>query len=116
MRHRSGADAGRFQADSRRYPKPVFIGTAGQLIILPAIASGLAWVFHPPPFIVAGMVLVAACPGGAISNYSVYLARADVALSVTLTAVSTVFAFITLPLSTGPAIRQTVRPSRIGWR
>jgi predicted Na+-dependent transporter len=67
------------QEDFRRirfYPKPVFIGTAGQLIMLPAIASGLAWVFHPPPFIVAGMVLVSACPGGAISNYYVYLARA----------------------------------------
>jgi len=84
----------------RRYPKPVFIGTAGQLIILPAIAGSLAWAFHPPPFIVAGMVLVATCPGGAISNYYVYLARADVALSVTLTAVSTVFAFITLPMLT----------------
>ncbi|MGB7932387.1 MAG: bile acid:sodium symporter [Gammaproteobacteria bacterium] len=84
----------------RTFPKPVFIGTAGQLIVLPVITTGLAWAFDPPPFIVAGMVLVAACPGGAISNYYVYLAHADVALSVTLTAVSTVFAFITLPLLT----------------
>ena len=48
----------------------------------------------------AGMVLVAACPGGAISNYYVYLASANVALSVTLTAVTTVLAFVTLPVLT----------------
>jgi BASS family bile acid:Na+ symporter len=84
----------------RRYPKTVLTATAGQLIVLPVIAGGLAWVFHPPPYIVAGMVLVAACPGGAISNYYVYLARADVALSVTLTAVSTVLAFASLPVLT----------------
>jgi BASS family bile acid:Na+ symporter len=84
----------------RTLPKPVFIGTAGQLIVLPVITTGLAWAFDPPPYIVAGMVLVAACPGGAISNTYVYLARAGVALSVTLTAVSTVSAFITLPLLT----------------
>lgn len=81
-------------------PKPVFIATAGQLLVLPLIAFGLAWVFEPPPAIVGGMVLVAASPGGAISNYYVYLARADVALSVTLTAVSTLLAFITFPLLT----------------
>jgi BASS family bile acid:Na+ symporter len=82
----------------RRCPGPVLMATAGQLAVLPVIAAGLAWAFEPPPHIVAGMVLVAACPGGAISNYYVYLARADVALSVTLTALSTVLAFVTLPL------------------
>jgi len=84
----------------RRCPKIVLMGTAGQLIILPVIAGALAWAFEPPPYIVAGMVLVAACPGGAISNYYVYLARADVALSVTLTAISTVLAFVSLPVLT----------------
>jgi bile acid:Na+ symporter, BASS family len=82
------------------FPKPVFIGTAGQLIVLPVIAGGHARTLDSPPHIVAGMVLVAACPGGAISNYCVYLARTDVALSVTLTGVSTVLAFVTLPLLT----------------
>jgi len=81
-------------------PLTVFIGTTGQLIVLPVIAVSLARAFDPPPDIVAGMVLVAACPGGAISNYYVYLSRADVGLSVTLTAVSTVLAFVTLPLMT----------------
>ena len=82
------------------YPKPVLVGTAGQLIILPLIAAVLAFILDPPRHIVAGMVLVAACPAGAISNYYVYLARANVALSVTLTAVTTVLAFVTLPVLT----------------
>ena len=82
------------------YPKPVLVGTAGQLIILPLIAAVLAFVLDPPRHIVAGMVLVAACPAGAISNYYVYLARANVAFSVTLTAVTTVLAFVTLPVLT----------------
>ncbi len=80
------------------YPKPVLVGTAGQLIILPLIAVLLTLVLDPPRHIVAGMVLVAACPAGAISNFYVYLARANVALSVTLTAVTTILAFVTLPV------------------
>ena len=84
----------------RTYPRPVLAGTAGQLIILPVIAAVLAFLIDPPRHIVAGMVLVAACPGGAISNYYVYLARANVALSVTLTAFATVLAFATLPVLT----------------
>ena len=83
-----------------RFPKPVVVGTAGQLTIIPIIAIVLAFVLDPPRHIVAGMVLVAACPAGAISNYYVYLARANVALSVTLTAVTTVLAFVTLPVLT----------------
>jgi len=82
------------------YPKPVLVGTAGQLIILPLIAVLLTLVLDPPRHIVAGMVLVAACPAGAISNFYVYLARANVALSVTLTAVTTILAFVTLPVLT----------------
>ena len=97
--------------------KPVLIATAGQLVVLPGIAAGLAWAFEPAPHIVAGMVLVAACPGGAISNYYVYLARADVALSVTLTAVSTVLAFVTLPLlaALGQALFILASSGVIAW-
>lgn len=84
----------------RARPKAVIIATAAQLLVLPLVAAALAMVFDPLPHIVAGMILVAASPGGAISNYYVYLAGADVALSVTLTAVSTVLAFASLPLVT----------------
>ena len=82
----------------KQYPVVVLVGIVGQILLLPAIAIVIAWVLKPSPFIIAGMILVAACPGGAISNYYVYMARANVALSVTLTAASTVMGFITLPL------------------
>ena len=82
----------------RQFPGIVIAATAGQVLLLPAIAIVVAWVLEPKPVIVAGMILVAACPGGAISNYYAYLARANVALSVTLTAVSTLTSIVTLPL------------------
>jgi len=58
----------------------------------------LIWTLQPAPHLVAGMVLLAACPGGAISNFYTYLARANVALSVTLTVVSSLLALVTMPL------------------
>lgn len=82
----------------RQFPGIVLAGAVGQVLLLPAIAIIVAWLFEPTPVIMAGMILVAACPGGAISNYYVYMARANVALSITLTAVSTITGFITLPL------------------
>jgi len=88
-------------ADFRRvllYPKAVGVATVGQLLLLPLIAAGLIWTLQPAPYLVAGMVLLAACPGGAISNFYTYLARANVALSVTLTAVSSLLALLTMPL------------------
>jgi len=82
----------------RQFPGIVLAGAVGQVLLLPAITIFLAWVFEPPPVIIAGMILVSACPGGVISNYYVYMARANVALSVSLTAISTIAAFIKLPL------------------
>lgn len=82
----------------RQFPGIVLAGAVGQVLLLPAIAIVVAWLFEPTPVIMAGMILVAACPGGAISNYYVYMARANVALSITLTAVSTITGFITMPL------------------
>jgi len=82
----------------RKYPKVVLAGAAGQVLFLPIIGIIVAWVLQPATVIMAGIILVAACSGGAFSNYYVYMARANVALSITLTAVSTIVAFITLPL------------------
>jgi len=82
----------------RQFPTIVIAGSAGQLLLLPTIGIAVAWALEPTSTIIAGMILVAACPGGAISNYYVYMARANVALSVTLTAVSTMLSFITLPM------------------
>lgn len=82
----------------RRFPWIVLAGVAGQVLLLPTIAIVVVWALNQMPVVIVGIILVAACPGGAISNYYVYMARANVALSVTLTAVSTLAGFITLPL------------------
>jgi len=80
----------------RQRPRAVLIGTLGQLLMLPPLALLIGWVLRLPVELIAGMVLVAACPGGALSNYYAWLARADVALSVTLTGVSTLLVAFTL--------------------
>jgi BASS family bile acid:Na+ symporter len=79
-------------------PALVVVATVAQWTLLPLVAWGVAWVLPLPPHIVAGMVLLVACPAGAISNYYSFIARADVALSVTLTAISVAVSVVTLPL------------------
>jgi BASS family bile acid:Na+ symporter len=83
-----------------RYPRAVTVATLGQLLLLPACAALLIWVQRPEPWVVAGLVLLAASPGGAISNLYSYLGRGNVALSVTLTAISTLLALGTMPALT----------------
>jgi BASS family bile acid:Na+ symporter len=79
-------------------PALVVVATLAQWLLLPLAAWAIIWILPLPPHIVAGMVLLAACPAGAISNYYALIARADVALSVTLTAISAAAAVMTLPL------------------
>lgn len=79
-------------------PKAVIVGMAGQIILLPLIAFGLAWVLDLPPVYFMGLVLVACCPGGSSSNVFSMLAKGDVALSVTLTAMSSIITLFTLPV------------------
>ena len=79
-------------------PTLVVVATAAQWLLLPVVAWAVAWILPLPPHIVAGMVLLAACPAGAISNYYALIARADVALSVTLTAISAASSVVMLPL------------------
>jgi BASS family bile acid:Na+ symporter len=69
----------------------------GQLVLLPLIATLIVLVLEPGPAVVAGLVLVAACPGGSVSNFYACLAHANSALSVTLTAISCLLSFLTLP-------------------
>jgi BASS family bile acid:Na+ symporter len=80
------------------YPKAVLVATLGQLLLLPAFAAALILALRPEPTVAAGMILLAASPGGALSNVYSYLARANLALSVTLTALSTLLALISMPL------------------
>jgi BASS family bile acid:Na+ symporter len=82
----------------RRHPALVAAGLAGPLLLLPPIALGLTWVFRPAPDVTAGLLLIAACPIGGISNTYSYLAGASTALSVTLTGLSCLFASVTMPL------------------
>ena len=79
-------------------PWPIAIALFGQLILLPLIALGLAWAFSLPPVFFIGLVLIACCPGGSSSNVFSKLAGGDVALSVTLTAVSSIITLFTIPL------------------
>ncbi|MBQ4018201.1 MAG: bile acid:sodium symporter, partial [Paludibacteraceae bacterium] len=90
-------------------PKPVLIGLVGQIVLLPLIAWGIIWIsnigfqnsnfpFQLSPLFVIGIMLVACSPGGSSSNVFSMLAKGDVALSVTLTACSSIITLFTLPL------------------
>jgi bile acid:Na+ symporter, BASS family len=81
----------------RRQLAVVLVGLIAPLIVLPPLALALMWVFEPPPDVAAGLLLVAACPIGGISNTYSYLARASTALSVTLTGLSCLLASVTIP-------------------
>jgi BASS family bile acid:Na+ symporter len=94
-----------------RYPRAVTVATLGQLLLLPAAAALLIWVQRPEPWVVAGMILLAASPGGAISNLYSYLGKGNVALSVTLTALSTVLALATMPALTAAGLALFLRES-----
>ncbi len=88
-------------ANVARNPRAVLAGMTGQLVFLPLIAIGAAWALNLPPVYFMGLVLVACCPGGSSSNVFSMLAKGDVALSVTLTALSSVITLFTLPLVMG---------------
>lgn len=81
-----------------RQPRAAVIGLFGQLVVLPLIAWGAAQAFSLPPIFFIGVMLIACCPGGSSSNVFSMLAKGDVALSVSLTAVSSVVTLFTVPL------------------
>lgn len=81
-------------------PKDVLVGALAQFTIMPALAWLLAKGFGLPPELAAGVILVGTCPGGTSSNVMTYLARGDVALSVSMTMTTTVLAPIVTPLLT----------------
>lgn len=95
-----------------RYPRTVTVATIGQLLLLPACAALLIWLQDPESWVVAGIVLLAASPGGAISNLYSCLGRANVALSVTLTAISTLLALGTMPALTAAGLAVFLQDSQ----
>ncbi|GEM_PF-46489 len=79
-------------------PAAIFIGLAGQLLILPAIAFAVAYIFALPALFYVGIILIACCPGGSSSNVFSKIAGGNVALSITLTALSSVITMFTIPV------------------
>ena len=87
-----------------RAPKAVAVALACQVVLLPGVCFGLVLLFDLPALLGIGMLLLAASPGGTTANLFSHLFRGDVALNITLTAINTVIAVVTLPLITGLAI------------
>jgi BASS family bile acid:Na+ symporter len=87
-------------------PAVVALGLLGQLVLQPLLAFGLARALDLPATLAIGLVLIAACPGGVVSNALVQLARGDVALSILLTGLSSLFSFVSLPVVIALAMAQ----------
>lgn len=82
-----------------RSPKSAIAGMLSQFLLLPALTFLLVWLLEPRPSMALGMMLVAACPGGNISNFMSAMAKGNAALSVSLTAISSLLAVIMTPLN-----------------
>jgi BASS family bile acid:Na+ symporter len=85
-------------------PKDFLIGALSQVVLLPLVAFLLLSIWRIDPALAVGVMIIAACPGGVTSNLMTYLARGDTALSVSLTAVISLLAIVTLPLIVGLSI------------
>jgi BASS family bile acid:Na+ symporter len=81
-----------------RYPRAVLTGLVLQTLLLPWVAFALALAFRLPAELAVGLMLLAASPGGATANIYSHLARGDVALNITLTAINSLLCLLTLPL------------------
>jgi bile acid:Na+ symporter, BASS family len=81
-----------------RNPRSIITGLFSQLILLPLLTLLLIWIIEPEYTLALGMILIAACPGGNVSNYAVHLSGANAALSVILTTISTLFCVFTTPI------------------
>lgn len=88
-----------------RTPKAVAAALTAQVLVLPAICFGLIVLFDLEPILAVGMMLLAASPGGTTANLFSHLFRGDVALNISLTAVNSVLAVITLPIVVNLSIR-----------
>ncbi|MDD3787131.1 MAG: bile acid:sodium symporter family protein [Petrimonas sp.] len=80
-------------------PKPAILGVISQYILLPAVTFFLVLIIKPSPAVAIGMILVASCPGGNVSNMISALSKANVALSVSLTGITTVMSLFMTPLN-----------------
>jgi len=105
----------------RHNKKALLTGIFSQYILLPTLTVLLIYIISPSHGIALGMVLVAACPGGNASNFFSMVAKGNLALSVTLSAITSVFAFLTTPLSffvfasMVPELRDSIRDFDINF-
>jgi bile acid:Na+ symporter, BASS family len=81
------------------YPRAVITGTLAQIVLLPLLAVVFVRLTEPAEIIAAGLLLLVTCPGGAVSNSYTYLARANLGLSVTLTAFTSILSVLTMPVA-----------------
>ncbi len=103
-------------ADFKRvliYPKAILIGLTNQLILLPLVGFAIASAFPLRPEIAVGIMILAACPGGPTSNLITHLAKGNIALSVSLTALSSLITIFTIPLVTNMALNHFLNESKI---
>lgn len=80
-------------------PKAPAIGLAAQFLLLPAFTCGLTLLLNLPAGVELGMILVAACPGGALSNFITHISGGNTALSISITAISSIIAVVMLPIN-----------------
>jgi BASS family bile acid:Na+ symporter len=83
-----------------KFPKSVLIGVSLQYTVMPLSGYAIAYIYDLPTPFAVGLILVACCPGGTASNVLTFIAKADVALSVTLTSISTLLSVLLTPLLT----------------
>ena len=80
-------------------PKAALVGLSSQLILLPVLTYGITRLWPMPPSVAMGLVMVASCPGGNISNFAVHLSRGNTALSISLTSFVTMTAVLMTPIT-----------------
>ena len=97
-----------------KFPKWVFLGVFLQYTIMPLLGWSLGYIFKLPVYLAVGLILVSCCPGGTASNVISYLAKANVALSVTMTAISTMLAIILTPVLSTQLIGDRVEVDAFG--
>lgn len=89
-------------------PKAILAGVLGQLFFLPSLSFALAYGLPMSTELTVGMMILSACPGGAMSNFLTYMAQGDTALSVSMTAISNLLNILTLPIIVNLALYQFV--------
>ncbi len=87
-------------------PKAVVLGLLGQIVLVPVLAYLFAWGANFPADMALGLMILAACPGGVSSGLLTHLARGETALSISLTAISSVASVVTLPVVVSFALQQ----------